>query len=89
MMHQGAPLGWFVKSFTEGMGSEYTVLSVLLAVNLLAALFFLLNGGWRQGWMPLFIHLTCAGFSLVLIYIVFLLSELHYKMDDLMKQKTK
>lgn len=64
----------------------YTVLSVLLAVN---ALFFLLNGGWRQGWMPLFIHLTCAGFSLVLIYIVFLLSELHYKMDDLMKQKTK
>ena len=67
----------------------YTVLSVLLAANLLAALFFLLNGGWRQGWMPLFIHLTCAGFSLVLIYIVFLLSELHYKMDDLMKQKTK
>lgn len=26
----------------------YTVLSVLLAVNLLAALFFLLNSGWRQ-----------------------------------------
>lgn len=69
--------------------AAYTVLSVLLAVNLLAALFFLLNGGWRQGWTPLFIHLTSAGVSLVLIYIVFLLYDLRCKMDDLMKRNPK
>lgn len=65
----------------------YVVLSILLATNLLGMIVFLADAGWRYetGWIPFFVHLVFAGFSLALIYIVFLLAELHCKIDDLKK----
>ena len=58
----------------------YVILSILLIINLLGCIFFIGNHEWvyQGGWDGFFTYLSRAGFSVVLIYIIFLLSELQY-----------